>query len=181
MLGGGDGMAGQFSCTVLEGRAYVAGPFGLLSFSPDEGWATLPAPPTPGGCPLVAVRQLIQKVASRWALQLDSPAFSDGFAGCWACCTHSRGEPEPLRSPRGAVAPPSRRIAKARALALSTCRHDRFVEAQGAYTKAGQGEQSLRMLETLTHNAVVEHRFPDAAYYLHLLSTERRGQHVRKC
>jgi hypothetical protein len=52
---------------------------------------------------------------------------------------------------------------------------DRFVEAQGAYTKAGQGEQSLRMLETLTHNAVVEHRFPDAAYYLHLLSTERLG------
>ena len=31
------------------------------------------------------------------------------------------------------------------------------------------------MLETLTHNAVVEHRFPDAAYYLHLLSTERLG------
>ena len=52
---------------------------------------------------------------------------------------------------------------------------DRFVEAQAAYTKAGQGEQSLRMLETLTHNAVVEHRFPDAAYYLHLLSTERLG------
>ena len=31
------------------------------------------------------------------------------------------------------------------------------------------------MLETLTHNAVVEHRFPDAAYYLHLLATERLG------
>lgn len=52
---------------------------------------------------------------------------------------------------------------------------DRFVEAQAAYTKAGHGEQSLRMLETLTHNAVVEHRFPDAAYYLHLLATERLG------
>ena len=52
---------------------------------------------------------------------------------------------------------------------------DRFVEAQAAYTKAGQGEQSLRMLETLTHNAVVEHRFPDAAYYLHLLASERLG------
>ena len=52
---------------------------------------------------------------------------------------------------------------------------DRFVEAQAAYTKAGQGEQSLRMLETLTHNAVVEHRFPDAAHYLHLLASERLG------
>ena len=51
--------------------------------------------------------------------------------------------------------------------------HDRFEEAQDAYKKAGQGGQSLRMLETLTHNAVVEHRFQDAAYYLHLLSVER--------
>ena len=41
--------------------------------------------------------------------------------------------------------------------------HDRFEEAQDAYKKAGQGSQSLRMLETLTHNAVVEHRFQDAA------------------
>ncbi len=31
------------------------------------------------------------------------------------------------------------------------------------------------MLETLTHNAVVEHRFPDAAHYLHLLASERLG------
>ena len=57
---------------------------------------------------------------------------------------------------------------------------DRFVEAQAAYTKAGQGEQSLRMLETLTHNAVVEHRFPDAAHYLHLLASERLGFTVER-
>ena len=35
------------------------------------------------------------------------------------------------------------------------------------------------MLETLTHNAVVEHRFPDAAFYLHLLATERRASLCR--
>jgi len=57
VLGGGDGMAGQFSCTVLDGSAYMAGPFGLLSFSPGEGWATLPAPPTSGGCPVVAAHR----------------------------------------------------------------------------------------------------------------------------
>ena len=51
--------------------------------------------------------------------------------------------------------------------------HDRFEEAQDAFKKAGRGEQSLRMLSTLTHNAVVEHRFHDAAHYLHLLSVEK--------
>jgi hypothetical protein len=76
VLGGGDGMAGQFSCTELEGKAYVAGPFGLLSFSPKEGWATLPAPPTAGGCPVVAARQHAQS-GLLMAPQRGSPASSD--------------------------------------------------------------------------------------------------------
>lgn len=58
VLGGGNGMAGQFNVTTLDGTAYVAGPFGLLSFRPQHGWATLPGFGKPlGGCPLVAAHQ----------------------------------------------------------------------------------------------------------------------------
>ena len=74
VLGGGEGMAGQFSCTALEGKAYVAGPFGLLSFSPEEGWATLPASPTAGGCPVVAVTQHAGESGLLVAPQRVSPA-----------------------------------------------------------------------------------------------------------
>jgi len=55
VMGGGGGMAGQFNGCVLDGVAYFAGPFGLLSFSPEAGWdATLPPSPSKGACPLVA-------------------------------------------------------------------------------------------------------------------------------
>ena len=81
VLGGGEGMAGQFSCTALEGKAYVAGPFGLLSFSPEEGWATLPASPTAGGCPVVAVAQHAGESGLVVAPQRGSPASTRTDAG----------------------------------------------------------------------------------------------------
>jgi len=101
VLGGGDGMAGQFSCTELEGKAYVAGPFGLLSFSPEEGWATLSAPPTAGGCPVVAARQHAGS-GLLVAPQLGSPAPQLGRKRtrlALGCSTHSR-EGSPGRSDR---------------------------------------------------------------------------------
>ena len=81
VLGGGEGMAGQFSCTALDGKAYVAGPFGLLSFSPEEGWATLPASPTAGGCPVVAVAQHAGESGLLVAPQRHSPASTRTDAG----------------------------------------------------------------------------------------------------
>ena len=98
VLGGGDGMAGQFSCTELEGKAYVAGPFGLLSFSPEEGWATLPAPPTAGGCPVVAARQHAGS-GLLVAPQHCQPGLLGRTRLALGCSTHSRGEPGSLRSP----------------------------------------------------------------------------------
>jgi intraflagellar transport protein 122 len=50
--------------------------------------------------------------------------------------------------------------------------HDRFDEALTAYQKAGRPDQSLHMLERLTHCAVVEYRFKDASYYYSLLAQE---------
>mmetsp|Transcript_24173 Transcript_24173/g.65451 ORF Transcript_24173/g.65451 Transcript_24173/m.65451 type:complete len:1251 (-) Transcript_24173:228-3980(-) len=55
---------------------------------------------------------------------------------------------------------------------------DRFEEAQDAFKKGGQPEQSVRMLEALVHNAVVEARPADAALYLFLLAGERLKQAV---
>jgi len=49
---------------------------------------------------------------------------------------------------------------------------DRFVEAQEAFKQAGDGERSLQMLRTLTHNAVLEHRYHDAGHYLWTLAQE---------
>uniref|UniRef100_A0A7S3GCF1 Intraflagellar transport protein 122 homolog n=1 Tax=Palpitomonas bilix TaxID=652834 RepID=A0A7S3GCF1_9EUKA len=49
---------------------------------------------------------------------------------------------------------------------------DRFDEAQNAFDRAGHPEESLRMLEQLSANAVIENRFGDAAYYYFLLSEE---------
>jgi intraflagellar transport protein 122 len=43
---------------------------------------------------------------------------------------------------------------------------------QDAFRRAGRPDQSLRMLERLTHNAVTEHRYGDAGYYYWLLATE---------
>jgi len=49
---------------------------------------------------------------------------------------------------------------------------DNFDEARVAYKEAGRPDQSTRMLEQLTHNAVVENRFNDAGYYFWILAKE---------
>ncbi|XP_039932513.1 intraflagellar transport protein 122 homolog isoform X1 [Hirundo rustica] len=49
---------------------------------------------------------------------------------------------------------------------------DRFEEAQKAFHKAGRQSEAVRVLEQLTHNAVVESRFNDAAYYYWMLSMQ---------
>ncbi|XP_053932858.1 intraflagellar transport protein 122 homolog isoform X1 [Cuculus canorus] len=49
---------------------------------------------------------------------------------------------------------------------------DRFEEAQKAFHKAGRQTEAVRVLEQLTHNAVVESRFNDAAYYYWMLSMQ---------
>ncbi|XP_010220634.1 PREDICTED: intraflagellar transport protein 122 homolog [Tinamus guttatus] len=50
--------------------------------------------------------------------------------------------------------------------------NDRFEEAQKAFHKAGRQGDAVRVLEQLTHNAVVESRFSDAAYYYWMLSMQ---------
>jgi len=49
---------------------------------------------------------------------------------------------------------------------------DRFDAALEAYRKAGRPDQSLKMMEDLTSNAVTEGRFKDASYYYFLMGTE---------
>ncbi|MFT7804423.1 intraflagellar transport protein 122 homolog [Arapaima gigas] len=60
--------------------------------------------------------------------------------------------------------------------------NDRFEEAQKAFHKAGWQDEAVKVLEQLTHNAVVESRFNDAAYYYWMLSMQcldiARGTHV---
>src|SRR4051794_31728325 len=50
--------------------------------------------------------------------------------------------------------------------------HDRFDEAQDAFKMAGKPDESLKMLQQLTHNAVTENRYNDAGYYYWLLAVE---------
>ncbi|NXT85018.1 IF122 protein, partial [Zapornia atra] len=50
--------------------------------------------------------------------------------------------------------------------------NDRFEEAQKAFHRAGRQREAVRVLEQLTHNAVVESRFKDAAYYYWMLSMQ---------
>jgi len=50
--------------------------------------------------------------------------------------------------------------------------NDKFDEALDAYKKAKRPDLSLQMIETLTHNAVVERRYKDAAGYLWRLALE---------
>ncbi len=48
----------------------------------------------------------------------------------------------------------------------------RFEEAQVAFKKAGHPEEAVKVLESLTHNAIIENRFDDGGYYFWLLATE---------
>jgi len=48
----------------------------------------------------------------------------------------------------------------------------RFDEALAAFRRAGRPDESRRMLEHLTFNAVLERRFKDAAYYYTLMAAE---------
>uniref|UniRef100_A0AAY4D3U5 Intraflagellar transport protein 122 homolog n=1 Tax=Denticeps clupeoides TaxID=299321 RepID=A0AAY4D3U5_9TELE len=50
--------------------------------------------------------------------------------------------------------------------------NDRFEEAQKAFHRAGRQADAVRVLEQLTHNAVVESRFNDASYYYWMLSMQ---------
>lgn len=50
--------------------------------------------------------------------------------------------------------------------------NDRFEEAQNAFHKAGLQNEAVKVLEQLTHNAVVENRFSDAGYYYWMLSMQ---------
>jgi len=53
--------------------------------------------------------------------------------------------------------------------------NDRFDDALDAYKKAKRPDLSLEMIEKLTHNAVVEKRYKDAAGYYWRLATEMIG------
>jgi intraflagellar transport protein 122 len=50
--------------------------------------------------------------------------------------------------------------------------NDKFEEAQQAFHQAGMRDQAVKVLEQLTHNAVVESRFNDAGYYYWKLSMQ---------
>uniref|UniRef100_A0A672ZME1 Intraflagellar transport protein 122 homolog n=1 Tax=Sphaeramia orbicularis TaxID=375764 RepID=A0A672ZME1_9TELE len=50
--------------------------------------------------------------------------------------------------------------------------NDRFEEAQKSFHKAGQQKEAVKVLEQLTHNAVVENRFNDAGYYYWMVSMQ---------
>ncbi|KAJ4933969.1 hypothetical protein JOQ06_006777 [Pogonophryne albipinna] len=50
--------------------------------------------------------------------------------------------------------------------------NDRFEEAQKAFHMAGRQNEAVKVLEQLTHNAVVENRFNDAGYYYWMLSMQ---------
>ncbi|KAJ8301312.1 hypothetical protein KUTeg_021173 [Tegillarca granosa] len=50
--------------------------------------------------------------------------------------------------------------------------NDKFEEAQQAFHKAGLQSEAVKVLEQLTHNAVIENRFNDAGYYFWKLSIQ---------
>ncbi|KAJ3323550.1 hypothetical protein HDV06_001574 [Boothiomyces sp. JEL0866] len=50
--------------------------------------------------------------------------------------------------------------------------NDRFEEAQIYYTKAGRADEAIRVLRLLSDNAILQHRYKDAAYYYWSLSKE---------
>mmetsp|Transcript_40077 Transcript_40077/g.89958 ORF Transcript_40077/g.89958 Transcript_40077/m.89958 type:complete len:1284 (-) Transcript_40077:23-3874(-) len=53
--------------------------------------------------------------------------------------------------------------------------NDRFDDALDAYRKAGRPDLTLQMIEKLTHNAVLERRYKDAATYFWKLAVEMIG------
>jgi len=57
---------------------------------------------------------------------------------------------------------------------------DRFDEARLAYKEAGRPDQSTYMLEQLCHNAVVESRFKDAAFYFWTIAKECMEQMTQR-
>ena len=52
------------------------------------------------------------------------------------------------------------------------CREDRYEEALRAFKSLGRYDLTIKLLNTLSKNAVMENRFEDAAYYYHVLSIE---------
>ncbi len=52
------------------------------------------------------------------------------------------------------------------------CREDRFEEALRAFKSLGRYDLTIKLLNTLSKNAVIESRFEDASYYYHVLSME---------
>ncbi|KAJ3275108.1 hypothetical protein HDV01_001247 [Terramyces sp. JEL0728] len=50
--------------------------------------------------------------------------------------------------------------------------NDRFEEAQVYYTKAGRADEAIRVLRLLSDNAIIQHRYKDAAYYYWSLAKE---------
>ncbi|RDD42914.1 Intraflagellar transport protein 122-like protein [Trichoplax sp. H2] len=50
--------------------------------------------------------------------------------------------------------------------------NDKFEEAQRAFYEAGRKKEAFRVLEQLTHNAVLESRFSDTGYYFWLLASQ---------
>lgn len=53
--------------------------------------------------------------------------------------------------------------------ARSLAENDKFDEAMAAFIEAGEPEEAVKMIELLSHNAVLEHRYKDAAHYFFLL------------
>ncbi|KAJ1546612.1 hypothetical protein HK096_004918, partial [Nowakowskiella sp. JEL0078] len=53
--------------------------------------------------------------------------------------------------------------------------NDRFMEAQTYFRKAGHADDAVRVLATLTRNAVTERRYDDASWYHWMLSREKSG------
>lgn len=52
--------------------------------------------------------------------------------------------------------------------------NDQFVQAQKAFHKAGQSEQSFKLFKQLTANAISERRFQDASFYYWITSRQSR-------
>lgn len=53
--------------------------------------------------------------------------------------------------------------------------NDRFIQAQKAFHKAGQSEQSAKLFQQLTKNAISEHRFQDASFYYWIIARQSRN------